>query len=358
MNRKIKVAQYGCGKMSIPTMKYIYDHGAEVVCAFSRTDRVVGKDIGQIMGTEKKGVIINYAKDAAKIFDETKPDVCIVETMALMPDCEDIFLLCAEKGINAISTCEEAFYPWNSRYKMTKKIHDLAKKNNCTICGSGAQDMGWGHIIATAAGASNNITKIKGAVIYNSEDYGIALAKVHGVNLTPRQFAEEISTPNNIAEADRAEILEKEEFLPCYVWNSNGWLCSKFGLTVTKQEQIFTPMTHDEPLYSDVLQETIPPGNAAGLSAKVITETKEGITIESECIGKVYAPGEEDRITWTIFGEPDQELILRKPDTVGITCASVVNRIPDVINAEPGFITTEKMPTPQYRTRPLDEYVK
>ena len=45
MNRKIKVAQYGCGKMSIPTMKYIYDHGAEVVCAFSRTDRVVGKDI-------------------------------------------------------------------------------------------------------------------------------------------------------------------------------------------------------------------------------------------------------------------------------------------------------------------------
>ena len=48
MNRKIRVAPYGCGKMSIPTMKYVYDHGAEVVCAFSQTDRVVGKDIGAL----------------------------------------------------------------------------------------------------------------------------------------------------------------------------------------------------------------------------------------------------------------------------------------------------------------------
>lgn len=358
MKRKIRVAQYGCGKMSIPTMKYVYDHGAEVVCAFSKTDRVVGKDIGELIGSENKGILIHYASEAADIFEKTKPDVCIIETMALMPDCEDILLLCAEKGINAITTCEEAFYPWNSRYKMTKKIDELAKQNHCTICGSGAQDMGWGHIIATAAGASNHITKIKGAVIYNSEDYGIALARVHGVNFTPEEFAKEISAPNNIKEEDRAEILRKEEFLPCYVWNSNGWLCSKFGLTVVKQEQIFTPLMHDKPLYSEVLQQTIAPGNATGLSAKVITETAEGITIESECIGKVYAPGEEDLITWTIYGEPNQEIILRKPDTVGITCASVVNRIPDVLNAEPGFTTTDKMSTPSYRLKPLNEYVE
>lgn len=358
MDRKVRVAQYGCGHMAGPTMKYVYDHGAEVVCAFARTDRVAGKDIGEVIGSENKGVTISYSTDARKVFEETKPDVCIVETMSLMPDCEDIFLLCAGMGINVITTCEEAFFPWNSRYKMTKKIDELAKKNNCTFIGTGAQDMGWTRLIETVMSASNKVTKIKGAVIYNSEDYGVALADVHGVNFTPEEFEEKISKPSTVKEENRLEYLEKEEFLPCYVWNSNGWMVEKLGLTITKQEQIFTPIMVDEPRYSEVLQTTINPGTAIGMSAKVITETAEGITIESELVGKVFAPDEEDLITWTISGEPDHTVTLHKADTVGITCASVVNRIPDVINAEPGFITTAKMPPLEYRFMPLNEYVK
>ena len=45
----------------------------------------------------------------------------------------------------------------------------------------------------------------------------------------------------------------------------------------------------------------------------------------------------------TIFGEPDTRFVVSEPDTVRLTCATVVNRIPDVINAEPGFIPTSKM---------------
>ena len=36
------------------------------------------------------------------------------------------------------------------------------------------------------------------------------------------------------------------------------------------------------------------------------------------------------------------------------TCTQLVNRIPDVINAPPGFITIEKLPRPRYRTYPLE----
>jgi hypothetical protein len=39
MERKLRVAQYGCGKMSVYTMRYAMEKGAEIVCAFGRSPR-------------------------------------------------------------------------------------------------------------------------------------------------------------------------------------------------------------------------------------------------------------------------------------------------------------------------------
>lgn len=103
---------------------------------------------------------------------------------------------------------------------------------------------------------------------------------------------------------------------------------------------------------------TVKAGDATGMSAVVTTTTKEGIIIESECIGKVYSPEEYDKNEWTVYGEPDTTITVAKPATVELTCASVVNRIPDVINAPAGYVTTEKLGDLEYRIKPLNEYVK
>ena len=89
-----------------------------------------------------------------------------------------------------------------------------------------------------------------------------------------------------------------------------------------------------------------------------LIETEEGITIESECIGKVYSPEEYDKNEWTVYGEPDTTIVVARPATVELTCASIVNRIPDVINSIPGYVTTDKFGELNYRTKPLNEYVK
>ena len=65
-----------------------------------------------------------------------------------------------------------------------------------------------------------------------------------------------------------------------------------------------------------------------------------------------------DKNEWTIIGEPDTTLVINRPATVELTCASIVNRIPDVINAKPGYVPTEQMGELNYRTKPLNEYVK
>ena len=50
MERKLRIAQYGCGKMSVYTMRYAMEKGAEIVCAFGRSPQAIGRDIGDIAG--------------------------------------------------------------------------------------------------------------------------------------------------------------------------------------------------------------------------------------------------------------------------------------------------------------------
>ena len=343
MDSKMKVVQYGTGKMSVYTMRYVYEKGGEIVGAIDVNPDVIGKDIGEIMGTENKGVKVVSLEEAEKMMKETKPDIAIITTMSLFKDVEDALMLCAKLGINAITTCEEAFYPSNSNPVATKKIDEMAKQTDCTITGSGYQDIYWGQLISSIAGSTQTIKKIKGSSSYNVEDYGIALAKAHGAGLTLEEFDKEVASVDRISDEERQAIIDKGEYLPSYMWNVNGWLCAKLGLTVKSQTQKTVPHTHKEDIYSSTLGMTVKAGDATGMSAVVTTETEEGITIESECIGKVYSNEDFDKNEWTVEGEPTTTLVINRPSTVELTCASVVNRLPDVIAARAGYVPTEEM---------------
>ena len=357
MERKIRVVQYGCGKMSKYTMRYCFEKDAEVVGAIDINPEVIGKDIGEIIGDGKnRGVLISSVKDAKELLTSLKPDICIITTMSLLKDCEDALKLCASLGINAITTCEEAFFSANSNPNLFKEIDELAKQNECTIAGSGYQDIYWGSLVSALAASTHNITRIIGESWYNVEDYGIALAKVHGAGLTLEEFDKEVASADSITNEARQELINKGEFLPSYMWNVNGWLASKLGLTIIKQTQKCIPETYNEDIHSDTLGMDIKKGMATGMSAVVTSETKEGITLETKCVGKVYAPSEFDKNVWTVEGEPDTTLIINKPATVELTCATVVNRIPDVMNAQPGFVSTDKMDELKYRVKPLNDY--
>ena len=351
MENKVKVVQFGTGKMAKYTMRYVYEKGGEVVGAIDVNRAVIGKDIGEIIGCENKNVKVTSFEDAEAMLKEVKPDICVVETMSLIKDLEDPFMLCAKLGINAISTCEEAFFPWNSNPNLTKKIDELAKQTGCTITGSGYQDIYWGQLITSIAGSTQKITKIKGSTSYNVEDYGIALANAHGAGLTLDEFDKQVAIVDKISDEERNKIIQSGDYLPSYMWNTNGWLCEKLGLTIKSQTQVTVPTTNKEDIYSSTLGMTVKAGDATGMSAVVTTETEEGITIESECIGKVYSKEDYDKNEWTVYGEPNTTITVARPSTVELTCATIVNRIPDVINAQPGYVTTDKLGDLQFKLK-------
>lgn len=355
---KLKIVQYGCGKMSVYTMRYVFEKGAKIVGAFDIDENIIGKDIGQIIGDKKNyKVKVQNAKDFEKFLMTHDVDAVIVTTMSLMSDVAESLLICARCGVNAITTCEEAFFPQNSNPTLFNEINELAIENGCTICGSGYQDVFWGNLISVLAGATHKITKIRGKSSYNVEDYGIALARAHGAGLSVEDFEKEVASADNISEAERKKLIKAGKFAPSYMWNVNGWLASKLGLTIKSQTQKCVPHIAKKALKSSTLGMTIPKGACTGMSAVVTTTTKEGIVLETECIGKVYDSTEFDCNDWTIEGEPNTRVVIERPATVELTCATVVNRLPELLVAPAGYFTTEFMPENFYKTESLEKYL-
>ena len=59
-------------------------------------------------------------------------------------------------------------------------------------------------------------------------------------------------------------------------------------------------------------------------------------------------PGETDYNNWTIHGEPDITMVNSPAHMDVLTNTSYVNRIPDVIKAPPGLVTTNMLGPPRY----------
>lgn len=101
---KIKIVQYGCGKMSKYTLRYAYEHGAQIVGGIGH-GASVGQDIGDWAGLGvKTGIIIS--DNAEKVLDECDADVAIITTRSFIGDIYEAIEQCVSRGINVITTCE------------------------------------------------------------------------------------------------------------------------------------------------------------------------------------------------------------------------------------------------------------
>jgi 4-hydroxy-tetrahydrodipicolinate reductase len=339
--RRITAIVYGVGAMNSIATRLMLEKGVDIVGALARSPEKVGRDLGEVAGLGfSTGVIVE--DDPERVLSTRAADIAVIAIASYMPDVYEHLHRCAEHGVNAITISEEALYPWNTSPTQTAELDALAKANGVTITGTGHQDVYWVNLVSMVMATSHRIETVTGRASWNVDDYGPEVAKDQRVDTTVEEF------DTWLAEAVRP---------PSFGKNTLGALVSDLGVTVAEHSSMTRPEVASEPVASSALGLTVDAGRVIGFTDVDTVKTDQGITLTFEMTGRLYLEGEADINDWTITGEPELHLSNPAVPTGMTTVTQLVNRIPDVINAPPGFVTIEKLPRPRYRTYPLGAYV-
>ena len=337
----IRAIVYGVGSIGKTMTKLMVEKGIIIVGAIGHR-RNIGQDLGDIAELGYR-LNVKISDNADAVLSEQEADIAVVAIFDDMARTYPIYKRCIENGVNVISTGSEASYPWLSAPELTSKLDKLAKKKGVTISGSGNQDIYMVDAGILLTGASHRIESITVRSVSNTESFGLEVARLVHVGETKDEF-------------DR-KIKESGEESSCVYLYFLENVISALGLTIRKIEILTEPTIDDEDLESKVLGEIVKKGLVTGTHQTVEIDTEQGIKFYGDYIFKLRKPDEKDEKEWIIKGLPDLSLKFSDLSNELTTCTQTVNRIPDVINSEPGFITIENFPMLKFRTFPLHYYV-
>ncbi|MUL49387.1 dihydrodipicolinate reductase [Mycobacterium sp. CBMA293] len=339
--RRIKVILYGVGAMNSVAARLMLEKGVDIVGALARSPEKVGRDLGDVAGLGfKTGVLVE--NDADRVFATRQADIAVIATSSGMPETYDHLRRCAENGVNAVTISEEALYAWNSSPAEASELDRLARRNGVTLSGTGHQDVFWFGLVSVLLGSAHRVDTISGLSVVNTDDFGPEIANHQQVNRTVEEFEAWASRPSPGPSFGRTAL---------------GILVSHLGLSTLEATTISRPEIAKRPMLSNALGVTVEPGRVIGVTDVDTVRTHQGVTLTFESTGRIYGEGEVDRNEWTITGEPELRLSNPALPSGLTTVAQLVNRIPDVINAPPGYVTIDQLPALRFRTYPLGAYL-
>ncbi len=342
--RKIKAIVYGVGGLNKLITKYMVEKGIDIVGAIDVNPDLIGKDLGEVAGLNRNLNVV-ITDDADTVLAEAEADVASVAIFSQMERMYPIFRKCIENGLNVITTAEQALYPWEICPETAAKLDKLARKHGVTITAGGNLDNTRVNMIILLTGACHTINSI---TLRQQSDLRRSLPGVlnrYGIGGTREEYSNKYSKAKGQEPASIRLALEA--------------IMADLGLTVKKIEERAEPAILDEDMELESPGKFLKKGQNAGHTKIVEFETEQGIKIRGEEFFKIFKKGEGGSpVECFIEGVPSIHLVIDKFDIRPSCCAQIVNRIPDVINSEPGFITVEKLDKLKFRAFPLEYYLK
>lgn len=336
--KQIRAIVYGVGLQNRIATRLMVEKGVRVVGAVNRSGPKVGKDLGELAGLEQPlGVTISDDPEAVL---STPADIVHVAVCDDMERGFPIYKQCLEHGINVLTVGSFASYPWRTSPDRTLQLDELAKAHGVTITGTGNQDFFMVNLVTMMSGICHRLDRITHRSLSDVNKSGPEVAKLVHVGES----------------LDKFEVSNASERPGIYTafWEN---VVADLDMTVFKITQTTVPIVADKDYFCDSLGTAVKKGKIIGTTQKLNIGTKEGLQLVGENTLRLCKEGEEEFKEWLIEGEPDLEIRATRLDTAFTTASQSVNRIPDVINAEPGYVMLERLPKLTFRQNPLSAYL-
>ena len=323
---RIRVVCFGLGQIGLSIARLVTKrkYQLEIVGAVDSDSRLVGRDLGSVLGENRMGITI--CKDATNI--DQRADVVLHATTSFLTAAESQLLAFCGKKLDVVSTCEELAYPWFKHKTLAKKLDNAARKNGVTILGAGVNP---GFVLdgmaITLSGACQSIKEVKATRILDATKRRIPFQRKVGIGLTADQFR---------------EYVRNGKFGHIGLPESIALTCKAMGLEVSRIDQKISPKIAASKVETEHFG-AVPKGRVIGLiqRGKAYAKGRRVATYHIE----MFAGARDTFDEIVLDGVP--RISMRIPGgTPGdvATAAVIVNSIARVFESKPGLMTVKDLP--------------
>ncbi len=128
----MNIGIYGFGAIGRLVAKVALERGLNIAGVVDIDPNIVGRDVGEIIGIEKLGVVVS--KDPTVL---ANADVVIHATTSFLDRAYPQISSVLSMGIDVVSTCETLAYPWYRYPVLARKLDELAKSRGAAVIGTG-----------------------------------------------------------------------------------------------------------------------------------------------------------------------------------------------------------------------------
>jgi hypothetical protein len=340
--RKVRVILYGVGAVGSMIARFLLEkEGIDVVGAVDVDKNKVGKDLGEILGLEKK-LALEVSDDLKAVLSETEADIAVHATSSYLRDTYPQIASIVKQGVSVVSTCEELSYPYTSEPELAKKIDALAKRYDVTVLGTGINPgFLMDTLVVTMTAPCQRIEKVEVVRVMNAATRRVPFQKKIGAGLAVEEFQRKIERKQITGHVGLEQSI-------AMIAGALAWKLEKIVIEHAE------PVVAKEPVESKDIN--VKAGQAAGLrqKAKGIMKGRDVIVLDFQA----YIGAEDEYDAITITGVPNikQKIQPCVHGDIG-TVAMVVNSIPKVINAPSGLLTMKDLPVPSAAVENMAKYV-